>query len=131
MSGSLAAPGSAGASPPQVEIAVVEGEHVVAGGRAQVRWHVQLRGAWRSVASVPGADRELLSPSPGTVWEARIRLRVPVGTRLAREESRPRRETRDALAHLEGARRGPARRVTRVEYTAGRDGRLARAAPSR
>lgn len=131
MNGSPAAPGSTGAPPPSVEIAVVEGEHVVAGGRAQVRWQVQLRGAWRPVASVPGADRELLSPSPGTVWQARIGLRVPVGTRFAREETRPRRESRDALAHLEGARRGPARSVTRVEYAVGRDGRLARAAPRR
>lgn len=114
------------AAPPTREVEIVEGERVEGRGRVQVRWFVHHRGAWRPAAAWPSVERELLSPGPGTVWEARLRLRLPVGARLAREELRPRADPRDALAHLDRATRSPARKLSRTEHVVGADGRLGR-----
>lgn len=109
------------------EIQLETFEAVVEGGTRRVSWHVAQGEDWRSAASYPGAQMELADRTPGVVWQRRVRLCLPEGTRLMRVESTPEREVqRDPLAYLWKAGQSARRRVQRSYFNVGPTGRLVR-----
>jgi hypothetical protein len=121
----------------RVRVEVFEGESIVPRGRKKVTYLVHFNDGWVLAGEHPGAAVERLSPGPGTVWEHRIELELPVGTRLCRIESVPHPEPeKDALDYLTDERRGQRRLSRRRELEVNRRGDLvdasdkpARAAP--
>lgn len=114
---------------PAVAVELFESETIVARGRRKVTYLVRLNDAWVLASAHPRAVVERLSAGPGTVWEHRIELPLPVGTRLVRVESEPEPELgRDALDYLGDARRGPKRRSRRRELVVSARGELLSAA---
>jgi len=114
----------------RVKVELFESESIVARGRKRVSWVVRYNDAWVSAAEYPGATSESLSPGPGTVWERRVELDLPVGTRVCRIESAPSPEpARDALDYLTREQLRPRRRSRRSELVVGTRGELS-AAPA-
>ena len=102
-----------------------EGEHIVERGSAEVTWFFRKNDGWEHVSQWPGAAVERLDAGAGTVWQSRVALTVPRGTRLMRVESRPAPLQRaGAFEHLSRAPRNPPRRVRRNYFRVGRGGAL-------
>jgi hypothetical protein len=98
---------------------------VVERGRRTLLWQIEWRDGWRRVEEWPDAELETVDPGPGTVWERRIRIRVPRGTRLERVVSRPGDAARrDAWDYLAREVRGPARHLTRTRFQVSARGEL-------
>jgi hypothetical protein len=98
---------------------------VVERGRRTLLWRIEWRDGWRRAEDWPNAELEHVDPGPGTVWERRIRIRVPRGTRLERVISRPGKPVRrDAWDYLAREVRGPARAVTRTRFEVAAHGEL-------
>jgi hypothetical protein len=110
------------------EIALELFEAVVSGGTRRVSWHVAQGASWLAVANYPGARVDLGDRSPGVVWQRRVVLSLPTGTRLMRVESQPGGGVqRDPLAYLwKGARATP-QKVQRSYFSVGPRGSLVRA----
>ncbi len=108
-------------------VEVVESEVVVSRGRRTTSWFVRYNDGWLRASEYPGATVARLDAGPGTVFERRIEIELPKGTRLRRVETSPAAEMRrDPLAHLENARQSPRRRMTRTELCVGSRGELVR-----
>lgn len=108
-------------------IELSEGEYVVARGVRRVRWSLHVNDGWMGVRDVQGAETQSVDARSGTVWEQRISLELPAGTRLLRVETRPQPpERRDALEYLTGTPRTRTQR-TRQVFVVTPDGRLERA----
>jgi hypothetical protein len=108
---------------PLETIELVDEEHVVPRGSAETIWFVDLGARWVAAAQTPGARVFSVDPGPGTVWERRVELQLPRGTRLLRVRSSPNFLTRTPLEHLErGA--GSGRRIQRSWLRVGPGGRL-------
>ena len=117
---------------PRVRVELFESETIVGRGRKQVTYLLRVNDAWILASEHPGAVSERLSSGPGTVWERRLELELPVGARLCRVVSSPLSEpSRDALEYLTDARRGPRRTTRRRELVVDRRGALGNAPPSR
>lgn len=99
---------------PHTQVEVVDGEYIVERGARECTWFVRVGDGW--VAAVERAQQvDSLEPGPGTVWERRYLLSLPLGTLLMKVESFPRPLQRSPLEYLS---RGPqtARKVLRREY---------------
>ena len=104
-------------------------EAVTEGGVRRVSWHVAQGERWLAVAKYPGARIDLADGTPGVVWQRRVLLCLPAGTRLMRVESLPDRSVqRDPLAYLWKAPARAPQRVRRSYFRVGGAGRLVRAA---
>ena len=102
-------------------------EAIAEGGVRRVSWHVAQGERWLSAANYPGARVNLADRSRGVVWQRRVLLCLPAGTRLMRVESLPDRSVqRDPLAYL-WKRGGTQQRVQRSYFRVGDAGRLVRA----
>ncbi|MCC6904131.1 MAG: hypothetical protein IT377_34505 [Polyangiaceae bacterium] len=109
----------------RVVVQLFESETIVGRGRRKVTYLVRVNDAWVAASVHPGAVIERLSAAPGTVWEHRLELLLPVGSRLCRVESTPLAEpARDALAYLTDERRSPRRATRRRELVVDRRGDL-------
>jgi hypothetical protein len=106
-------------------IELVESELVGERGTRRVSWRVARADGWLAAAAWPGARSERLDPGPGTVWETRIELDLPAGTRLERVESAPvPAERRDPLDYLSAETRRARRRTRRTAYQVSPRGEL-------
>lgn len=102
--------------PARVEVELFESESIVERGRKKVTYLIRHDDAWVVAGEHPNAAVERLSAGPGTVWEHRVTLELPVGTRVCRVESVPRPEpARDALDYLGDERRTQPRLTRRRE----------------
>ncbi len=98
-------------------VELVESELIRGRGTRKVSWRVQRADGWIAVSDWPGAVRQQLEPGPGTIWETRIELELPTGTRLERIESSPAPpERRDPLEYLSRETRSTKRQVRRTPY---------------
>jgi hypothetical protein len=113
-------------APKQHEIELEAFEAVASGGMHHVTWQVAIDGRWRALSEI--GERLLADERPpGVVWKQRYRLKIGVGTRLMRVESRPPERTRqDPLSYLWRSRPGAERRVRRSYFEVAADGRLTR-----
>jgi len=108
-------------------IEVVDAEVIVPRGRRMTTWFVRYNDGWLRAVEHPNATVQQLQSGPGTVWERRIEIPLPKGTRVCRVDSSPAGEApRDALAHLAGGRRSPKRTTRRIELSVGPRGELVR-----
>ena len=102
-----------------------DGEVVVARGTRAISWWVRKGDGWINARGWPGAKVEQLPPGPGTVWQCRLELELPLGTVLMRVESRPVPLARkDPLDYLERETRRARRKVTRTYFKVGSRGAL-------
>jgi hypothetical protein len=103
-------------------------EAIAEGGVRRVSWHVAQGEGWLSAARYPGARVDLADRSRGVVWQRRVLLCLPAGTRLMRVESLPDRSAqRDPLTYLWKRSTGTQQRVQRSYFRVGDAGRLLRA----
>jgi hypothetical protein len=106
-------------------IELVESERIGERGTRRVSWRVARADGWLAAREWPGARQERLDPGPGTVWETRIELELPAGTRLERIESAPSPEPpREPLDYLAAETRRPKRRTRRTAYRVSPKGEL-------
>lgn len=110
---------------PLEQVELFESEIVAGRGRQQTHYLVRFNDGWVSAREHPGAKVESLDTAPGTVWERRIELELPRGTRLVRVVSSPLSEPRrEPLDYLKGRPEKPRRRVRRTELSVGARGAL-------
>jgi len=108
-------------------VELYQAETVVEHGTREVTWFVRRSDAWVNVSAFPEAVVERQRAGPGTVWESRVELSLPAGTRLMRVESMPAPpQRRDAFDYLAREARGPKRRVDRSYFRVGARGKLVR-----
>ena len=106
-------------------IEVGEFERIVPGGSESARWYVKVGDGWVRASEHPTAERTRVDAGPGVVWETRIALRLPRGTRLYRLTLGPdRRERVTAFAYLERETRAARTRRQRVLYEVAGRGEL-------
>lgn len=102
-------------------------EAVTEGGVRRVSWHVAQGTRWLSAANYPGARVDLADRTSGIVWQRRVLLCLPAGTRLMRVESLPDRGVqRDPLAYLFKPGKSSPQHVQRSYFQVGDAGRLVR-----
>jgi len=102
-----------------------DGEVVVARGTRAITWWVRKGESWINARGWPGAKVEQLAAGPGTVWQCRLELELPLGTVLMRVESHPVALARkDPFDYLERETRRARRKVTRTYFKVGRRGAL-------
>ena len=113
-------------------IEVRQFERVVARGTQKLAWFVRThdgeQAAWCNVAEHPHVHVEEVDAGPGSVWEKRYELSLPVGSRLLRVVSRPHPQQRPktTLDYLRDDKRGLPRQVQRHEYRVDARGTLQR-----
>jgi hypothetical protein len=108
-------------------VELVDAEVIVPRGRRKTTWFVRHNDGWVRAAEHPKATIESLDAGPGTVFERRIEIALPKGTRVCRVDSAPAGEPRrDPLAHLVRARRSQRRTTRRTELSVGPRGELVR-----
>jgi hypothetical protein len=110
-------------------VELTELERVVPGGTETVRWWVRVGDSWTQAAKHSTAQRERLQAGPGTVWEARVVLELPPGTRLVEVRSLPALKRRSAMQYLEQETRRARLEQHRTLYEVLAGGRL-RALPA-
>jgi hypothetical protein len=102
-----------------------DGEVVVARGTRAISWWVRKGEGWVNARGWPGAKVEQLDAGPGTVWQCRLELELPLGTVLMRVESHPVPLSRkDPFEYLERETRRARRKVRRTYFKVGRRGAL-------
>jgi hypothetical protein len=112
---------------PEQRVELYQAETIVERGTREVTWFVRHADAWINVCDWPKAVVERRQAGPGTVWESRVELALPEGTRLMRVDTQPAPlEQRDALDYLARETRGVKRRVHRSYFRVGRCGELVR-----
>lgn len=111
--------------PPTAQVVLTTSETVAERGITRVTWRIKEGDGWVGAAEHPGAALERVDAGPGTVWETRITIELPVGTLLTRIESRPAPyPERGVLEYLSREVRLPPRRVKKALYRVGRRGEL-------
>ncbi|GMV17906.1 MAG: hypothetical protein HS104_24730 [Polyangiaceae bacterium] len=111
--------------PACVKVELFESETIVERGRKKVSYLIRHNDDWVLASAHPNAESERLSAGPGTVWEHRIAVDLPVGTRVCRVESVPRPEpARDALDYLGDQRKSQPRLTRRRELLVNPRGEL-------
>jgi hypothetical protein len=106
-------------------IELSDGEIVVTRGTRAITWWVKKGEGWVNARGWPGAKVEQLDAGPGTVWQCRLDLELPLGTLLMRVESHPAPAGRkEPLDYLEREIRRARRRVIRTYFKVGRRGKL-------
>jgi hypothetical protein len=104
-------------------------ESVVPGGVRRVAWFIRSGDDWARVNEHASASVELCDRGPGTVWQRRILLCLPVGARLMRVESVPRRAAaRDPLAYIVSPTGARDRDTRRSYFAVSASGKLERLA---
>jgi hypothetical protein len=112
---------------PLTRLELTDGETVVARGTRAISWFVRKGQGWINARGWPEVKVESLDAGPGTVWECRLELEVPLGTLLMRVESHPAPlERTDPMGYLERETRRARRRVVRTFFKVGRRGALLR-----
>lgn len=107
-----------------------DSEVIVGRGRRKTHHLVRLEDAWVVVSEHPSARSERIDAGPGTVWESRVELSLPRGTRMVRVVSQPLEEPpRDPLAYLTRPSSTPKRRTIRTELVVGVRGTLEEVPP--
>lgn len=115
-----------------IEVELESFEAVVPGGVRRVTWLVLQDEKWTLVSDSPDARIEQREGGAGMIWLRRVVLRLPLGARLKRVESLPRRETpRDPLAYLLSPTKGGDRETRRSYFVLARGGKLERIHPRR
>jgi hypothetical protein len=110
-----------------LRLELTDGEIVVPRGTRAVSWWVKKGEGWINARGWPETKVESLDAGPGTVWESRLELEVPLGTLLMRVETNPAPlERTDPFGYLERETRRARRRVVRTYFKVGRRGQLLR-----
>lgn len=105
-------------------------ESVVPGGMRRVTWLVETDEDWTIIGELPHARVEHLDCGPGVVWRRRVVLSLPVGARLMRVESVPKRgPALDPLAYLLGPSARVGRETRRAQFVVAAGGALTRLPP--
>lgn len=108
-----------------VQVELFESETIVARGRKKTSFLLRFNDTWISAGEHPNAQVERLSAGPGTVWERRITVALPVGAAVCRVVSVPRPEPRrSALEYLTREHTGPRLLTRRTELQVGARGAL-------
>ena len=116
--------------PRSVELELDTFEAIVPGGVRRVTWLHATEDDWALVSELPGARVEQLDCGPGVVWRRQVAVAVPVGTRLMRVESVPRRAPpQDPLAYLLGSSAKVGRETRRSQFVVAPSGKLQRLPP--
>lgn len=111
--------------PPRARVELSSSETVAERGITRVTWRVRHGDGWIGAAEHPGAVLERVDAGPGTVWETRIAIELPVGATVMRVESRPARyPARGVMDYLSRETRLPPRRVKRTLFRVGKRGQL-------
>lgn len=114
-----------------VWVELLSDECVVERGTMKTTWWVRNADSWLAAHEWPGALEKEPNARPGTIWESRLELQLPVGQLLMRVESRPAAaRQRDALDYLSRETRSTARSTRRSYYRVGRRGELKPAEPN-
>jgi len=117
--------GRASTPAPGIVVELIESESVVVQGSSVVTYRIQSETGWIKAMDWSDAVVEHGEPSPGTIWQRRISVRLLPGTRLERIVSQPRRQSRaDAVDYLLGSRPLGQRRVIRTTMRLADNGRL-------
>lgn len=105
-------------------------ESVVPGGVRRVTWLLETDEDWTVIGELPHAQVEQLDCGPGVVWRRRVVLTLPVGARLMRVESVPKRgPALDPLAYLLGPSARVGRETRRARFVVAAGGALTRLPP--
>ncbi len=108
-------------------LVVFEHERVTERGTATVTYRVRKQDGWLAIGRWPNAEVSPIESGPGTVWERRVALTVPVGTLIERVESKPEvPRKKDALQYLCAGKPMPPRSVLTTVFRAGSRGELER-----
>lgn len=117
-------------SPPTHEVALRSFEAIVPGGVRRVTWLISGDREWTLVSELPNAKVTQLDCGPGMVWQRQVAITLPVGARLMRVESIPKRApARDPLAYLLGPPEGAGRQTRRHQFVVAAGGALTRVPP--
>lgn len=117
-------------SPPTHRLELETFEAIVRGGVRRVTWLFEEGEEWKLVSEVPEASVLALDRGPGMVWRRQVAVALPVGTRLMRVESMPKRApAQDPLAYLLGASTKVARETRRSQFVVTPEGKLERLPP--
>jgi hypothetical protein len=104
-------------------------ESIVPGGVRKVAWFIRSGDDWTRVSEHTDAHVEKCDVGPGTVWLWRVALSLPLGARLMRVESIPRRApARDPLAYIVKPNGARDRDTRRSYFAVGARGKLERLA---
>lgn len=115
---------------PTHELTLETFESVVAGGVRRVTWLVETDEDWTIVGELPGACVQQLDCGPGVVWRRQVRITLPVGTRLMRVESVPKRAAaQDPLSYLLNSSTRASRETRRSQFVLALGGALSRLPP--
>lgn len=113
-----------------VEIELDTLEAVVPGGVRRVTWLVAMDDDWTLVSELPNARVEQRDTGPGVVWHRQVAVVLPIGARLMRVESVPRRAPpQDPLAYLLGSGAKSGRETRRSQFVVAPSGALQRLPP--
>jgi hypothetical protein len=105
-------------------------ESIVPGGVRRVTWLLETEEDWTVIGELPHARVEQLDCGPGVVWRRRVVLTLPIGARLMRVESVPKRgPALDPLAYLLGPKARVARETRRAQFVVAAGGALTRLPP--
>lgn len=105
-------------------------ESIVPGGVRRVTWLLETDEDWTIIGELPHARVEHLDCGPGVVWRRRVVLTLPVGARLMRVDSVPKRgPVLDPLAYLLGPKANVGRETRRAQFVVAARGALTRLPP--
>jgi hypothetical protein len=115
---------------PTQELTLEAFESIVPGGVRRVTWLIETDEDWTVIGELPNARVEQLDCGPGVVWRRRVVITVPVGARLMRVESVPKRAPAvDPIAYLLGPSNRAARETRRSQFVVALGGKLTRLPP--
>ena len=105
-------------------------ESIVPGGVRRVTWLLETDDDWTIIGELPHATVQQLDCGPGVVWRRQVRLTLPVGARLMRVDSVPKRTPAlDPLAYLLGSSARVGRETRRAQFVVAAGGALTRLPP--
>jgi len=105
-------------------------ESIVRGGVRRVTWLLETEDDWTVIGELPHARVQQLDCGPGVVWRRQVVIALPVGARLMRVESVPKRAAvSDPLAYLLGPSTRVARETRRSQFVVAVGGALTRLPP--
>jgi hypothetical protein len=105
-------------------------ESVAPGGVRRVTWLIEGEDDWMLLAELPAAQVQNLDCGPGVVWRRQVVVTLPVGARLMRVDSIPKRApAQDPLAYLLAPSARVGRETRRSQFVVAAGGVLQRLPP--